>query len=484
MSAHFLEIIVVLIGLMLLMMEAFSPKGSKSLQAWIAIIGLSITTILLFTVAKAPTGEGELVRIYNFDSSARFYKFIALVTTILVLIMSLDYKSILSRFSATDDKHENTGEYFFLPVLICAGMMWMASAKDFIFIFVSLELVTVGFYVLVAFLKRNVGSLEAGVKYLILGALSTGLLVFGISWIYGMTGTMHLDEIQTALEEGAVYSKTGLLFGLSFVLLGLCFKIGGAPMQGWIPDVYQGAPIPTAAFLSVGSKAAGFAITINILKPFLNTDYVSKELGLILAIIAGATMIFGNLAALGQTNAKRLLAYSSIAHAGFLLLALAAWSTTGVSSEKAIGFYLGTYLIMTLGGFFILSHVRQQVGAESFNAFNGLSKRAPLAAGLMTLFAAAMAGLPLTSGFMGKFFVFMLAIEKGLWGLVIIGFLGVVAGFYYYFKFAASMFWKSAEHDAPALSDLKGLTKFVTIVLAILTVLFGFWFDPLMRLLG
>jgi len=436
MPAHFLEIIVVLIGLTLLMAEAFSPKGNKSPMAWIAIIGLIITTILLFTAAKAPEGDGELVRIYNFDASARFYKFIALITTILVLIMSLDYKSVLSRFSSTDGKHENTGEYYFLPVIICAGMMWMASAKDLVFIFVSLELVTIGFYVLVAFLKRNVGSLEAGVKYLILGALSTGLLVFGIAWIYGMTGSMHL------------------------------------------------APIPTAAFLSVGSKAAGFAITINILKPFLSTDYVSKELGLVLAIIAGATIIYGNLAALGQTNAKRLLAYSSIAHAGFLILALAAWSTTGVSSEKAIGFYLGTYLLMTLGGFFILSHVRQQVGSEAFNSFNGLSKRAPLAAGLMTLFAAAMAGLPLTAGFLGKFFVFMLAIQEGLWALVIIGFLAVAAGFYYYFKFAASMFWKNVDDDAPAISDLKGYTKFVTILLAALTILFGFWFDPIMRLLG
>lgn len=482
MPAHYLEIIVVVIGLILLLMEAFSPKGNKSFQAWIAIIGL--VAVMAFTWgARPPEVDGELARMYNFDAQARFYKLIALLTTILVLFMSMEYKGVLGRFSATDGKHENTGEYFFLPIFICAGMMWMASARDLTLLFISLELVTIGFYVLVAFLKRNIGSLEAGVKYLILGALSTGLLVFGIAWIYGMTGSMHLDDIHYALATENVYNKTGLLFGLSFVLLGLCFKIGGAPMQGWIPDVYQGAPIPTAAFLSVGSKAAGFAITINILKPFLSTDYVSKELGLILAIIAGTTMIFGNLAAIGQNNAKRLLAYSSIAHAGFLLIALAAWSMTGLSSERVIGFYLATYLLMTMGGFFILSHVRQAVGSESFKSFDGLASRAPMAAALMTLFSAAMAGLPLTAGFWGKFFVFQLAIEKELWVLIIIAFLGVAAGFYYYFKFAASMFWKSAPSDE-SISDLKGFTLSITVILAILTILFGFWANPIMWLMG
>ncbi|RYD39239.1 MAG: NADH-quinone oxidoreductase subunit N, partial [Verrucomicrobiaceae bacterium] len=271
----------------------------------------------------ASWAKWSLWNFYAFDGLARFYKGFALVTTILVVLMSIDFRSILSRFTDDPGSEAGTGEYYALPVFACAGMMWMASAKDLAGAFVALELVTITFYILVAFLRRNVGSLEAGVKYLILGALSTGFLVYGIAWIYGSTGTMSLVEIGAKI--GTLSNTTPLLFGIALILIALGFKIGAVPMQVWIPDVYQGAPTPTTAFLSVGSKAAGFVLLIRFLEPLLQTGSpVAGQVTLMLAIMAGATLLFGNLAAIAQTNFKRLLAYSSIAHAGFLVLALAA----------------------------------------------------------------------------------------------------------------------------------------------------------------
>src|SRR5690606_24353272 len=269
------------------------------------------------------------------------------------------------------------------------------SAKDLAGAFVALELVTVTFYVLVAFLRRNVGSLEAGVKYLILGALSTGFLVYGIAWIYGATGTMSLVRLPEALS--GLESTTPLLFGIALVLIALGFKIGAVPMQVWIPDVYQGAPTPTTAFLSVGSKAAGFILTIRFLEPFMTNELTRGPVITLLLVMAGATLLFGNLAAIPQTNCKRLLAYSSIAHAGFLLLALAAWkdeTTASPGSAKVVSFYLATYLLMTLGVFFILAQVRIQREGELVADFNGLGKTNPKLALAMTVLLAALAGVP------------------------------------------------------------------------------------------
>ena len=258
MSPYLLEACVVLLGLILLMLEAFGPANRKDYLGITAIGGLVFCLVLVFIVGTAeidPTKHPEMARFYTMDSAAVFFKGFAIVCTILVLLLSIDYKGILAKFTENPGSQEGTGEYYALPVFACAGMMWMASAKDLVSIFVALELVTITFYILVAFMRRNVGSLEAGVKYLILGALSTGFLVYGIAWIYGVTGTTDLSLMAERLS--GLESSTPALFGLALILLALAFKIGAVPMQLWIPDVYQGAPTPTTAFLSVGSKAAG-----------------------------------------------------------------------------------------------------------------------------------------------------------------------------------------------------------------------------------
>jgi NADH-quinone oxidoreductase subunit N len=519
MPAYYLEALTVFLGLVLLMVEAFGPRDSKKLVGFSAAAGLAFILILSFyAVGPEAADPGDqwdsyaLWNFYAFDSLARFYKGFALVCTILVVLMSLDYRSILSRFTDDQESENGTGEYFALPVFACAGMMWMASAKDLAGAFVALELVTITFYILVAYLRRNVGSLEAGVKYLILGALSTGFLVYGIAWIYGTTGTMNLEEIGRSLAlvtfEGHIgtnlilpategvannvvvslntASPTPLLFGIALVLIALGFKIGAVPMQAWIPDVYQGAPTPTTAFLSVGSKAAGFILLIRFLDPLLQPGSpVFAQVTLMLAIMAGATLLFGNLAAIGQSNFKRLLAYSSIAHAGFLILALAAWkpvNDSGLGSAQSVSFYLATYLLMTLASFFILAQVRIQDGSEEINAFNGLGKRNPTLAIGLTLIMAALAGVPLTAGFLGKFFVFSLAVEAKLWWGVGLAFIGAAAGFYYYFKIIRAIWWEAPADGAKPLV-LPQITRTCVVAMTVAVLVLGVWPQPILWLL-
>lgn len=490
MPAYYLEAFTVALGLGLLMFEAFGPSHSKRHVGIFAAFGLAFLFVFnLFAIGPDDGGDSPwttwpLWDFYVYDSLARFYKGFAMVATILVILMAIDYRPILARFTDHPKSESGTGEYYALPVFACAGMMWMASAKDLVFAFVALELVTISFYILVTFLRRNVGALEAGVKYLILGALSTGFLVYGIAWIYGATGSMNLVTIGE--EIGGLENTTPLLFGVALVLIALGFKIGAVPMHVWIPDVYQGAATPTTAYLAVASKAAGFILLIRFLTPLLGHEAVADPVLLMLLLMASATLLVGNLGAMAQTNFKRLLAYSSIAHAGFLLLALAAWkpeSTTEIGSVGAVSFYLATYLLMTLATFFVLAQMRIQSGSEEIDAFDGLGKCDPMMAIILTILMAALAGVPLTAGFWGKFFVFSLAVEARLWWGVAIAFIGAAAGFYYYFKLIRSMWWNPVPDGAKTL-PMPQITRAAVLTMTVATLVFGVWPQPILWLLG
>ncbi len=488
MPAYYLEALTVTLGIILLMAESFCSCKSKAWVGISAAVGLSVILLLTF-IAVGPDAKPDaawakwpLWDFYNYDGLAKFYKIFALVTTIFVLLLAVDYRKILSRYTEGPESENGTGEFYCLPIFACAGMMWLASAKDLAGAFVALELVTVTFYILVAYMRRNVGSLEAGVKYLILGALSTGFLVYGIAWVYGTTGTMSLAEVPERLTH--ITNTTPLLFGVALVMVGLGFKMGAVPMQVWIPDVYQGAPTPTTAFLSVGSKAAGFILTIRFLDPFLTSELTRGPVITLLLVIACATLLFGNLAAIPQTNFKRLLAYSSIAHAGFLILALAAWKTetaSSLGSAHVVSFYLATYLLMTLGVFFILAQVRIQRDGEMIKDFNGLGKTNPQLALALTVLLAALAGVPLTAGFIGKFLVFSLAVEAKLWWGVGIAFVAAAAGFYYYFNVVRAMWWSAPADDKAIV--LPPISKVCVAVLTIAVLVLGFWPQPIWALL-
>src|SRR5437762_9574487 len=335
--------------------------------------------------------------------------------------------------------------------------MYLVSAIDFVFIFVSLELVTISFYVLVSFTRRNPITLEAGTKYLVLSALSTAFLVYGIAWIFGVTGQTNLYRLTEALASPAT-DRNAALLGMVLVLVALGFKIAAVPFQIWVPDVYQGAPTPVTAYLSVGSKAAGFVVLLRVLQPFLVLPQTQR----LIFVIALLTLIYGNLAALPQTNLKRLLAYSSIAHAGYLLIGVACFDAS------AIGFYLVAYLFMTLLSFAVLIIVARQTG-EQIADFDGLAKRSPFLAFAMLIGMVSLAGVPFTAGFFGKFFIFYAAIAQRQVALVAVGVITVGCGFYYYLKVVRAMYWQTtAKIDNITVSSPSRLAICALIVASIL----------------
>ena len=506
-----LEIQVIALGVILIILESFrEPLARMSLQmkspflrlftdglkeeefsktiASTAIAGLLFVLFQSFFVkVDEAVGSAATQYFYALDAKGLFFKQFALLSTIIVLVMAIDYAPVLAKFISGDSgKQSGMGEFFALPVFTCAGLMFMASAKDLIMIFVSLELVTMSFYILVTFMRRNVGSLEAGVKYLILGALSTGFLVYGLTWVFGVTGHTNLDLIRETIPKlgGSTHA---LLFGYGLIIVGLGFKVAAVPFQIWVPDVYQGAPTPVTAFLSVASKAAGFIVLMRVAETFqgFDTEVTGKILSLFV-FLAVATLIYGNLGAIPQTNMKRLLAYSSIAHAGYLLIGIATfYSTHGSTAEgefagPAIAYYLWSYLIMTMLCFLCIVVVTRATGGDDIRNFNGLMKRSPFLGGSMIVAMLSLAGIPFTAGFLGKLYIFSNAVERGQVLLCVVGVLSVAAGFYYYLKVIRAMCLEAPEGNEPITMGWP--TRLVMGLLVAATFFFGIYSTPITRL--
>jgi NADH-quinone oxidoreductase subunit N len=465
-----LEIALLCWGLILLVAEAFAGKTDRRGFAIAAILGLAaVLTASFFLSAAPPPAATGFWSFYAADPLAIFFKRFALVTTILVLIMAMDYAPTIRMGVPGANPNAGLGEFFTLPIFTCTGLMWMASAIDFVMIFVSLELVTMSFYVLVSFTRRNPATLEAGVKYLILSALSTGFLVYGITWIFGVTGETNLARIGAVLTTQQI-DRVPLLFGVALVLVALGFKIAAVPFQLWVPDVYQGAPTPVTAFLSVGSKAAGFVVLLRVLAPVSGFPQVGR----LLVGVAALTLIYGNFAALPQSNLKRLLAYSSIAHAGYLLIGVVSFS------GAAVAYYLVAYLLMTLLCFSVLIVVGNNSG-EQIDDYAGLAKRSPFLAFAMLVGMISLAGIPFTAGFLGKFFVFDAALRQHQTALLVIGVITVGCGFYYYLKVVRAMYWLEPVNTEPLpISALTRLT--MTLLIGAIFVL-GVYPRPILRAL-
>ena len=340
-------------------------------------------------------------------------------------------------------------------------MLFAASANDFVMLFVSVELITITFYVLTSFQRGRLVSLEAGVKYLILGALSSAFMVYGIALVWGTTGKFNFNEL--ALVAAKFADNKIFLMGVVLVLVGLGFKIAVFPFQIWAPDVYQGAPTPTTAFLAVGSKAAGFVLLLRFL--FSAIPDVTAHGRNLLIVISGVTILYGNLCAVPQRNLKRLLGYSSIAHAGYLLLGVAALSSAG---RAAVLYYLSGYLFTVLAAFAVICVVMRHLDSEDISALAGLNRRSPLLAATMALAMASLAGIPPLAGFFGKFLLLKAVVEQGAtnpgyYCLAFTALAGVVISLYYYFGVVRAVYWGK---DAPDLSPIRlsGPFKFAVIV--------------------
>ncbi len=484
MNPILLETILVCVGFLLLLAEAFAGGVRKSVFGYGAMVGVFGVFVLTFWIdAAAMNSEAAYSAYYSADDLAVFFKRFVLLATFCVLLMAVEFAPVLQKYLPSSAGGAGLGEFYCLPLFACAGMMWLVSATDFIMIFVSLELVTVSFYVMVAYMRKNALSLEAGVKYLILGALSTGVLVYGIAWIFGILGTTNLVGISQAVAVLPPEKSVGVLFGLGLVLISLGFKVAAVPFQFWVPDVYQGAPTPVTAYLSVASKAVGFVVLMRVMDAFFVAPYYGDRLLSTVAFLAGMTMLLGNLAAIPQTNFKRLLAYSSVAHAGYLLMALASVASGGAG--YAIAFYLVVYLIMTMLAFAVTIVVSKSLGGDNISDFNGLSKRNPWLALAMAIGVLSLAGLPFTAGFFGKFFVFVSALDAGLYWLVGIGAFSVACGFYYYLKVLRAMYWLplsigESENTRCSISLPLGA---LLVVLVVLTLALGVFPSPVFALM-
>src|SRR3989441_2603600 len=466
-TAPELEIAVLVLGMVILMLEAFATEIDKCFLAFAAITGLAAVLVASFFVA--PSGLDQATGFWSFYTADRlsiFFKQFALLTTILVLIMMIDYAPVVRRSFPDSKAQAGLGEFFAVPIFTCAGLMYMASAIDFVFIFVSLELVTISFYVLVSFTRRNPATLEAGVKYLVLSALSTAFFVYGITWLFGATGETNLQRITVALTNPST-EQGATLFGMVLVLVALGFKIAAVPFQIWVPDVYQGAPTPVTAFLSVGSKAAGFVVLLRVLRPFLMLPQMQR----LIVLVALLTLLYGNLAALPQSNLKRLLAYSSIAHAGYLLIGVACFA------GPAGTVYLAAYLPLTLLGFAVLGSRAPQNGRQ-IAGFYGLAKRSPLPAFATVVGRGPLAGVPFTAGFLGKFYIFYAAVLQRQTALVVAGVITVGCGFYYYLKVVRAMYWQSA--DKAEKIPVSTLSRLAISALIVATIWLGIYPQPIL----
>jgi NADH-quinone oxidoreductase subunit N len=451
------EIFLACMAMLLLMIGAY--LGVKVTKL---ILGLSIFTLIcsgaiicLMPAGRVETFGGSFV----LDDFAKFLKLLSLTGSAVTLLLSIEFLETESR---------RIFEYAILVMLSTVGMMVLISAADLIMLYLGLELMSLALYVVAASDRDNAKSTEAGLKYFVLGALSSGMLLYGASLIYGFTGTVSFVGIAAAAKEGSI----GLVFGLVFLLAGLCFKVSAVPFHMWTPDVYEGAPTPITAFFASAPKVAAMAVFVRVaLTAFPG---ITPQWQQVVVFVSIASMLLGAFAAIGQTNIKRLMAYSSIGHMGFALVGLAAGTPEGA---QGVLIYVAIYVTMTLGTFaIILAMKRQGQALESLSDFAGLSQTNPTLAFFMAMLLFSLAGVPPLAGFFAKYYVFVAAIKSGLFTLAVIGVLASVVGAYYYLYIIKLMYF---DQPAGAIEPARPELRLVVAVAGLFNILYVVYPAPL-----
>jgi NADH-quinone oxidoreductase subunit N len=444
------EIVLAVGAMALLMLGVFRGERSAEPIAWLSILLLAIAALLIMAQGSGTQllFEGTII----VDPFARLLKLLSLLGSAVAIFMSFDYlrEARIMKF-----------ELPILIVLATLGMLMMISANDLIALYLGLELQSLSLYVIAAFRRDAIRSSEAGLKYFVLGALSSGMLLYGCSLIYGFTGSTEFIRIAQALESSG--ANLGLIFGIVFFLAGLAFKVSAVPFHMWTPDVYEGAPTPVTAFFAAAPKVAAMAMFVRAMLTAFPA--VTAEWQQIIVFISIASMLLGAFAAIAQTNIKRLMAYSSIGHMGFALVGLAAGTAEGA---QGVIVYLAIYLVMNLGVFACILAMRRSDGmVEDINELAGLSSNNPLMAFLLAMLLFSLAGIPPLAGFFAKFYVFLAAIQAGLYPLAVIGVLASVVGAYYYLRIIKIMYFDSpAERFEPmpvALKSVLGVSGVIVI---------------------
>jgi NADH-quinone oxidoreductase subunit N len=473
------ETLLTIWALVLLLLEAFAELSPRAVAS-LALAGLLSTAAITLLISSGDTGTPSILfwgGLCKWDGGAKFFDLFFLAVAALVIWMGDEVQEPVSQAG---------GEFVILPIFTTIGLMLLASANDFILLFIALELVTISFYILVAYQRRSLTALEAGVKYLILGGLSSAFLVMGVAYIFGLTGFTRFDLVYFHLKDHPFSDGVGL--GLLLVLTGIGFKIAMVPFHSWAPDVYEGAPNSITAFLSVGSKAGGLIILMRVVLGVFDNPAASAVWIPVLTIGAILSLLLGNLAAIPQRNLKRLLGYSSIGHTGFILVAIigASASLSGKSEyfnpdtstgQVAVTVYLVSYLLATFTIFIVLAVLERRLPGLEIHHLAGLSQRSPLLAAAFAISLVSLAGVPPLTGFIAKFYVILVAFDRGLYTLLGFVIFAAVAAIYYYLGPIKAMYWSEPLDDSPI--RVNRVTTAVLGVLIFLIIVTGFWAQPL-----
>ena len=453
----------------------YSKKDSFKVVYW-SLGGMFLTYIAIRLQDIEPTSlfMGTVAH----DPFSQFFKILILISTAIVMLMSLVSGEL---------KKYRMGEYFSIMTIMTFGLFLMTSSIDILMVYLAIEIVSIMSFFLAGYLKRNSLSNEASLKYVIYGAFSSGIMLYGLSILFGLTGSTNFFEMQKAISLLGTDSNLALVLSTVFILVGFGYKISAVPFHFWTPDVYEGSPSTITAYLSIAPKAAGFALMLR----FFNQVFGDMSIDIstswsaindvpwpeLIAILSAATMTVGNLVAIQQNNVKRMLAYSSIAHAGYMMMALPMMSN---SSIEGVMMYLIMYLFMNLGAFFVVIYVKDQIGGEDYNSFDGLGWKMPYVAIPMTLFMVALTGLPPTAGFVGKFYIFAAVIESGsrFYWLAFVGVINSVISLYYYIRVVRHMYLLGERNDE-FINPSSKLVLSLLVVLAIPSFVFGWYFSPI-----
>ena len=453
----------------------YSKKDSFKVVYW-SLGGMFLTYVAIRLQDIEPTSlfMGTVAH----DPFSQFFKILILISTAIVMLMSLVSGEL---------KKYRMGEYFSIMTIMTFGLFLMTSSIDILMVYLSIEIVSIMSFFLAGYLKRNSLSNEASLKYVIYGAFSSGIMLYGLSILFGLTGSTNFFEMQKAISLLGADSNLALVLSTVFILVGFGYKISAVPFHFWTPDVYEGSPSTITAYLSIAPKAAGFALMLR----FFNQVFGDMSIDIstswsaindlpwpeLIAVLSAATMTVGNLVAIQQNNVKRMLAYSSIAHAGYMMMAIPMMSN---SSIEGVMMYLIMYLFMNLGAFFVVIYVKDQIGGEDYNSFDGLGWKMPYVAIPMTLFMVALTGLPPTAGFVGKFYIFAAVIESGsrFYWLAFVGVINSVISLYYYIRVVRHMYLIGERNDE-FINPSSKLVLSLLVVLAIPSFVFGWYFSPI-----
>ena len=461
------ELFLACAAMALLMLGVFHKNDTDEarLQGSRLVSNLSVGTLVLTLLLLATVPQGRILAfsgLFVADSFAMFFKILLLIASGLAILLSKDY---------AERQHMARFEYGILILFATLGMMMMVSANDLISLYVGLELQSLSLYVIASFQRDDNRSTEAGLKYFVLGALASGMLLYGASLVYGFTGSTGFDALAVALGDGNK-PELGLVIGLVFLLAGLSFKVSAAPFHMWTPDVYEGAPTPVTAFFSVGPKMAAIALLLRVVMgPFAD---LAAEWQQIVVVVSILSMGVGAFAAIVQKNIKRMMAYSSIGHVGYALIGVAAADEAGI---RGVLIYMAIYLFMNLGAFACILTMRHgERMAENIHDLAGLGKNNPLLAAAMTVFMFSMAGIPPLAGFFGKLYIFLAAIQAGLYTLAILGVLASVVGAFYYIRIVKIMYFDEPQEsfERPLPGEIKGVLLVTSLVVLLFFLFPGF----------